>query len=284
MQMPAAVHSIPRTSELIPHGLLLWDLGLFHPLWVWLQTQRDLANFRIWVAFLCAHCCPFPHTCRKYPNDLIKTLWATTSNDELWLAADKIALPAKEEVHEVSRFYYFHACAGAPNLILDLHQVRDTPQVNWEALAEMYLSAIRIWENPPRCQVAIRCTIVLKCHSNPRCLPISIRIMPASFYIPSTLLKHLVKCISLQGPLVYLALLQSIQDEQGVHSPSISEQVVSHPPVSILTTSTSSRALQFGSSSVLHPVECQGLLSRWHALNFSLRNTVHCRCAFPSQY
>jgi len=34
VQMPAAAHSIPRTSVLLPHGLLLWDWGLSHPLWV----------------------------------------------------------------------------------------------------------------------------------------------------------------------------------------------------------------------------------------------------------
>ena len=33
-QMPAAAHSTPRTSESLPHGLLLWDWGQSHPLWV----------------------------------------------------------------------------------------------------------------------------------------------------------------------------------------------------------------------------------------------------------
>jgi len=33
MQMPGAAHWIPRPSELLPHGLLLWDWGLSHPLW-----------------------------------------------------------------------------------------------------------------------------------------------------------------------------------------------------------------------------------------------------------
>jgi len=34
VQMPAASHSILRSSELLPRGLLLWDLGLSYPLWV----------------------------------------------------------------------------------------------------------------------------------------------------------------------------------------------------------------------------------------------------------
>jgi len=34
IQIPAAAHSIPRTSEVLPHGLLLRDLGPSHPLWV----------------------------------------------------------------------------------------------------------------------------------------------------------------------------------------------------------------------------------------------------------
>jgi hypothetical protein len=32
VQMPAAAHSIHWTSKLLPHGLLLWDFGLSHPL------------------------------------------------------------------------------------------------------------------------------------------------------------------------------------------------------------------------------------------------------------
>jgi len=51
VQMPGAAHWIPRTSELLLHGLLLWDLGLSHPLWVSLRTKRDLANLRIWTHF-----------------------------------------------------------------------------------------------------------------------------------------------------------------------------------------------------------------------------------------
>jgi len=107
--------------------------------------------------------------------------------------------------------------------------------------------------------------------------------MLAAIHELSTLLKHLVKCIFPQGSLVLLALPQSIRDQQGVHSPSGSEQVVSHSRVSILTTSLLCRALQFGSSVVPHPVEHPGLKSRLHASNSSQRNAVpRCR-AFPSK-
>jgi len=34
VQMPGTARSIPRTSELLTHGLQLWDSGLSHPLWV----------------------------------------------------------------------------------------------------------------------------------------------------------------------------------------------------------------------------------------------------------
>ena len=61
--------------------------------------------------------------------------------------------------------------------------------------------------------------------------------MPAAINVPSTLLKHAVKCISPQGYLVELALPQSIRDQQGVHSPAVSEQVLSHSRVFIVTTS-----------------------------------------------
>jgi len=259
--MPGAAHSIPRTSELIPHGLLLWDLGLSYPLWVWLRTQRDLANLGIWAAFLCAQRCPFPHTYRKYPKVLYKTLWATFSNYKLGLAADEIAPPFEGEVHTAWSFYYLQACAGAPRLMLHLRQALDSPQVSWPALAEMCLSAIGKSENPPKYWVVIHCTMVLNGHSDPRCLPIPMRNMAATIYEPSTLLKHPMKCISTQESSVLLALLQCIRDQNGVWSPQVSKQVVSHSQVSILTTSWSSRALQCLSSGVPHPVECVCLQS-----------------------
>jgi len=207
------------------------------------------------AAFLCAHRRPFPHTCRQYPNDLQGTLWATTSNDELGLAADNLAPTFHEEVHKARRSDYLHAQAGAPHWMLRLRQARDTPQVPIPALAEMCLLASRKLENPPKCWVAIHRAIVQKCHSDPRCLPIPMRRMPAAIYEPSTLLKHPVKCISPRVSLVLFTLLESIRDQQGVHSPSLSEQVVSQLQVSILTTSWSSRALQSESSDVPHPVE-----------------------------
>jgi len=70
-------------------------------------------------------------------------------------------------------------------------------------------------------------------HSDPWCLPISMSTMQAAIYVPSTLLKHRVKCISPLRFSVQHALLQSIQDQQGVNFPSISEQVVFHLPGSI---------------------------------------------------
>ena len=59
VQMPAAAHSIPRTSELSLHSMLLWDLGRSCPLWVWLWIQRDFVNPGIWAAFLCIHLAHF---------------------------------------------------------------------------------------------------------------------------------------------------------------------------------------------------------------------------------
>jgi len=87
------------------------------------------------------------------------------------------------------------------------------------------------------CRVASHCTIVQKFHSETWCLPIPMRSIPAAIDEPSTLLKHPVKCISLEGSSVQLAVLQSIQDQQMVYSPLGSEQVVSHSLVSILITS-----------------------------------------------
>jgi len=167
--------------------------------------------------------------------------------------------------------------------MLGLWQVRNTPHVNWEALAEMCRSAIRKSENLPNYRAAIHRTIILKCHSDLQCLPIPMRNMPAAISVPSTLLKHVVKCMFPQGSLVQHALPQCIWDMESVHSSSVSEQVVSNVQVSIPTTFWSSRTLQFGSSALPHPVEHRGLPSRWHVSNSSQRNTVPRRCAFPSQ-
>ena len=146
--------------------------------------------------------------------------------------------------------------------MLRYRQARDTLQVPCQALAEMCLSAIGKLENPPKCRLAVYPTIVQKRHSDPRCLPLPISSMPATIYEPSMLLKHPVKCISPQPSSALLAYLQCIRDQQGVHSPSVSEQVVSHLQISILTTFWSSRALLFGSCGVPHPVEHVRLQSR----------------------
>ena len=81
VQMSAAVHSIPKISQLLLHDLWLQNLDLSCPLWVWLWIQRDFMNAGIWTAFLCIHHCPFQHKCWIYLNDPQKTSLATTSND-----------------------------------------------------------------------------------------------------------------------------------------------------------------------------------------------------------
>jgi hypothetical protein len=161
-----------------------------------------LGNLGIWAAFLCAHRCPFLHTCRIYPNDPQKTWWTTTSNDELGQEGDKIAHPCEEVVHESRHFYIILVRAGVPHLMLHLCQVHDTPQVHWPALAEMCLSAIGKLENPPKYRMAFQSTIVLRRHSNPWCLSIPMKNIPAAINVPCTPQKHLGKCIVLEGSLV----------------------------------------------------------------------------------
>jgi len=148
----------------------------------------------------------------------------------------------------------------------------------------MCLSAIRNLEVPSRCRVAIYRTIVLKCHFDRQCIPIPMTSMPAAIFIPSTLLKHSVKCISPQRSSVQLALLQSTRDQQGVHSPLVSEHEVSLSAGANLTTFLLFRAVHFESSGVPHPVELVYLQSAFHALNTSLQNIVPWRRAFPSHY
>jgi hypothetical protein len=150
-------------------------------------------------------------------------------------------------------------------------------------MAEMCISPIGKSEIPPKYPVAIHCTIVLKCHSDLQCLPIRMRNIPATINVPSTLLKHLLKCIFPDRSVVQLALPLSDGDQQGVHSPSDSEQVVSHSRVSILRTCLLSTALQFGSSGVPHAIERAGLLSGLHASNSAQPDTVPWHRAFPSQ-
>lgn len=121
MQLLAAVYSIPRHSMILPCGLLLFTWGLSNPLWVLFQTQRDLANVAMWAAFLCAHHCPFLHTCRLCPQDLQKTLLPTISNKELGLAADKIGWPVEEEIHKAMCINDIHKRVGVSHFVLFPH-------------------------------------------------------------------------------------------------------------------------------------------------------------------
>jgi len=52
MAVPTAVHSIPRTSELLPYCLLHWEIGRSRALWLWLRIQMDFLNLGIWAALL----------------------------------------------------------------------------------------------------------------------------------------------------------------------------------------------------------------------------------------
>jgi len=254
-QMPATAHSIPRTSELLLHGLLLNDLGQSRPLWAWLWIQRDFANPGIWAAFLCVHHCPFLHTYGIYPHYPQKTSLGTTSNNKVGQEEVKIAPPFVEEVNRGVHFHICHVPDGVPLLFCHPGQVWDTPQVRWQALAERSLSAIRKLENPPKYRVAIHRTIVQKSCSHPLCLLALTKNMLVTIYKPSMLLKHHAKFISPQESLVLLAHPQCNRDQWGVHSASVSERVVFHCLVSILTTSLSSMTLQSVSSGAPHPVE-----------------------------
>ena len=113
--------------------------------------------------------------------------------------------------------------------------------------------------------MAIPCTRVLRHYSDLQCLQISMRKMPAAIYIPSTLLKCLVKCIYPALSVVQLSLPQSIRDQQGVHSSLISAQFLPHSEVSIVITFSSFRAFQFESYCVLHSVERPSVQSEWHS-------------------
>jgi len=284
MQMPATAHSIPRTFQLLLHGLLLEVLGLSHPIWVWLWIQRDCVNPGIWAAFLCVHHCPFLHTCGIYPHDPQNTSFATASIDELGQEEGKMAPPLAKAVHWGMQCH-FCLRERASLLMCHLCQVRDTLQVCWQALAEMSLSVIRKWENPPKCRVAIDHTIVQKCPCNPPCVPTQMmNISLAAIDEPSMLPKHPLKCTSPLGSSDLLALSLSTQDQWGVHSPFISRQVVVHWQVLIPTTTLSSKALQSVSSSAPHPVDLLDLQSELHASNSSLQNTIPLHHAFPLQY
>jgi len=132
-----------------------------------------------WAACLCVHHCPFLHTCRIYLHDPQKTLLATTSNDKVGLEEHNTAPHFAGEVHQGVHFNFYRVPEGAPLLICGLGQVLDTPQVPWQALAEMSLWAIWKLENPPQYRVAIHHTIVQKRRCDPRCLPELTRTMLA---------------------------------------------------------------------------------------------------------
>jgi len=91
VKLPATVHSIARSSELLLNCLQLEDLGLFHPIGVKLWIMRDIVNSGILAAFLCVHYWPFQHTCVIYWHDLQYTSLTTASNCKLGNKKHKIA-------------------------------------------------------------------------------------------------------------------------------------------------------------------------------------------------
>jgi hypothetical protein len=126
VQMPAAGRSLPRTSELILHGLLLYELGRSRPLWVSLQIQRHFVNRGIIAAFLSVHRWPYQLTCGTYPIDLQNTSLTTTSNDELGQEEGKIAPGIGEKQHGRAHFLDFFVPERAPLLMGCLPHIRDT--------------------------------------------------------------------------------------------------------------------------------------------------------------
>jgi len=119
-----------------------------------------------------------------------------------WSGREQLAPPLEEKVAKTRHLYIFQVHAGAPHLMLRLSQIRETPLLYRQAMSEMCLSAIGNMEHPPKYRVTINHTVMPKCHSDLRYLPIPMRNIPAAIYIPSTLLKHLVKCIFPQESLV----------------------------------------------------------------------------------
>jgi len=237
MQMHAAAQSIPRTFELSLNGLLLLDFGLSRPLCALLQIQRDFVNSGIWDAFLCVHHFPFWHTYAIYPHNQENTWSATTPADELVQEECNIAPHCGKEVHHAVRRDFSWVPEAAPRLIRCFAQVRDTLQVCWQALAEMSLSAIWNWENPPINRVAIHPTIVQNRPCYHRCLPTLMKLMLATINKLCMRLKDPVKYNSPPWSAIFLTLPQPTRDQWGVHSPSVSKSVVTHWLVSILTTS-----------------------------------------------
>jgi len=124
-------------------------------------------NAALCTAFLCVHHCQSLYTCGIYLHDLGNTWLASTSNNTVGKEENQIIRPFVDEAH---RALHFHSCRLEGMFLLKCRhlQVRDTLQVCWQTLAEMSLLAIGKSENPPKQQVAIRCTIVQKPHCNPR--------------------------------------------------------------------------------------------------------------------
>jgi len=162
----------------------------------------DFGNPGIWAAFLCIHHCWFLHISGSYPQDPQNTWLTTSSNDERDQEEDKIALAFVDEVHCGKHCHDSLGPEGLPLLIRCFHEVRHPPQVCWHCLPEMFLSAIRQSENPPKSGVTINCKILqTRCRIPPH-LRSQMRNMPAASDAPSMLLKHHMKCISPPGPSV----------------------------------------------------------------------------------
>jgi len=170
-------------------------------------------NPGIRAAFISVHHCPFLHTGGIYPHDLQNTWLATTSNDELSQEEDRIALLFVEEVYCGEHFHISLVPERVALLMGHLHHVRDTSHICRQELAEMSLSAIGKWMNPPKYHVAIHRTIVETRHCDPLCLPILTKNIQATIDEPFILLKHHMKDISPPGPLVLLTHPQSKQDQ-----------------------------------------------------------------------
>jgi len=148
-------------------GLLRWDVGLSHPLWVSLWTHRELVNLGKYTLFWCAHYHPVQHTFRQYPNEQWKTLWATTSNDGLHQSEVNTVQRFEKVVQEVRCSNYFQNHAGVSHSMLCHCQVWYTLLVHGQVLPEMCPMAIRELKDLAKYWLAIHLSIVLKRHCNP---------------------------------------------------------------------------------------------------------------------
>jgi len=223
VQMPAAAHSIPRTSEWLLNCVLLKDLVLSCPHSVSLRIQRDFLNAGIVGAFICVHHCPFLYTYGIYPHDRQNACLGTTTDDELGPEDDNLAPPFVDEVHLAVHSHFSLVEERAPHLMHQVRQVWDTSQDHRQTLTELPRSAIRTSQNWPMYRLVIYCSIVQECSRNLRCLPTLPKKMLGTIYAHSMLLKHSDKCISPSASSALVVLPQSTQAQCGVHSPSISE-------------------------------------------------------------